>query len=79
MATHAAAMVAQHGLKIVAFGLAGFAFGQWLPMVVAMIVTGYLGTRYGTRWGWTRCRKKLSAAGSKSASACWRWTFCGAG
>jgi len=50
VATHAAAMVAQHGLKIVAFGLAGFAFGQWLPMVVAMIVTGYLGTRYGTRW-----------------------------
>jgi len=50
VATHAAAMVAQHGLKIVAFGLAGFAFGQWLPMVVAMIATGYLGTRYGTRW-----------------------------
>jgi uncharacterized membrane protein YfcA len=48
VATHAAGMVVQHGLKIVAFGLAGFSFGQWLPMVLAMIATGYLGTRYGS-------------------------------
>lgn len=48
VATHAAGMVVQHGLKIIVFGLAGFAFGQWLPMVVAMIATGYLGTRYGS-------------------------------
>lgn len=48
VATHAAAMVVQHGLKIIVFGLAGFAFGHWLPMVVAMIATGYLGTRYGS-------------------------------
>jgi uncharacterized membrane protein YfcA len=48
VATHAASMVVQHGLKIVVFGLAGFAFGDWLPMVAAMIITGYLGTRYGS-------------------------------
>lgn len=48
VATHAAGMVVQHGLKIIVFGLAGFAFGQWLPMVVAMIATGYLGTHYGS-------------------------------
>ncbi|MCO5063862.1 MAG: sulfite exporter TauE/SafE family protein [Rhizobiaceae bacterium] len=48
VATHAASMVAQHGLKILVFGLAGFAFGDWLPMVGAMIFTGYLGTRYGS-------------------------------
>lgn len=48
VATHAASMVVQHGLKIVVFGLAGFAFGDWLPMVAAMIATGYLGTRYGS-------------------------------
>lgn len=49
VATHAAGMVVQHGLKIIVFGLAGFAFGDWLPMVAAMIATGYLGTRYGSR------------------------------
>ena len=48
VATHAAGMVVQHALKIVVFGLAGFAFGDWLPMVAAMIATGYLGTRYGS-------------------------------
>jgi uncharacterized membrane protein YfcA len=47
VATHAAGMVVQHGLKIIVFALAGFSFGQWLPMVVAMIASGYLGTRYG--------------------------------
>ncbi|EFG2885594.1 sulfite exporter TauE/SafE family protein [Escherichia coli] len=49
VATHAACMVFQHGLKILVFGLAGFAFGEWLPMVAAMIATGYLGTQYGSR------------------------------
>lgn len=49
VATHAAAMVAQHGLKLVVFGIAGFAFGDWLWLVVAMIASGYLGTVYGSR------------------------------
>lgn len=49
VATHAASMVVQHSLKILVFGLAGFSFGQWLPMVAAMIFTGYLGTTYGSR------------------------------
>ncbi|GAA2840356.1 putative membrane protein YfcA [Aminobacter aminovorans] len=49
VATHAAGMVAQHGLKIIVFGLAGFAFWDWLPLIGAMIVSGYLGTVYGTR------------------------------
>jgi uncharacterized membrane protein YfcA len=49
VATHAAVMVAQHGLKIVVFGLAGFAFGRWLPLVAAMIASGFLGTLLGTR------------------------------
>lgn len=49
VATHAAGMVAQHGLKIIVFGLAGFAFRDWLPLIGAMIVSGYLGTVYGTK------------------------------
>lgn len=49
VATHAAGMTVQHGLKIVVFGLAGFAFWEWLPLVGAMIFSGFLGTVYGTR------------------------------
>lgn len=47
IATHAAAMTAQHGLKIVAFGLLGFAFAPWLPLVLVMIAAGLLGTLVG--------------------------------
>lgn len=49
VATHAAAMTAQNFLKIVVFGLAGFAFHDWLPLVVAMVLSGYFGTVYGTK------------------------------
>ncbi|MEC9344314.1 MAG: sulfite exporter TauE/SafE family protein [Pseudomonadota bacterium] len=47
--THAAAMVASHGFKIVAFGLAGFAFGAWLPLIAAMLASGFAGTLVGAR------------------------------
>ncbi|MGD1887098.1 MAG: TSUP family transporter [Cohaesibacteraceae bacterium] len=47
--THAAAMVLQHGLKVVIFGLLGFAFGAWLPVMAAMIAAGFAGTVLGTR------------------------------
>jgi uncharacterized membrane protein YfcA len=49
IATHAAGMTVQHALKIVVFGAAGFAFSAWLPLIAVMIVSGYLGTVYGTR------------------------------
>ncbi|MGI9351532.1 MAG: sulfite exporter TauE/SafE family protein [Rhizobiaceae bacterium] len=48
VATHAATMMAQHFIKIVAFGFAGFAFYQWLPLVVAMVISGFLGVSAGT-------------------------------
>jgi uncharacterized membrane protein YfcA len=41
--------VLQHGLKVVVFGLAGFAFASWLPLIAAMILSGYIGTVTGTR------------------------------
>lgn len=37
----------QHGLKIVVFGLLGFAFWEWVPLVLVMIGTGFLGTLTG--------------------------------
>ena len=49
VATHAAGMTVQHGLKILVFGLAGFAFWPWLPLIALMIASGFLGTIYGTR------------------------------
>ncbi|MFK7791662.1 MAG: TSUP family transporter [Devosiaceae bacterium] len=48
-ATHAAAMVMQHGLKVVVFGFLGFAFGAWVPVLAAMIAAGFLGTLLGTK------------------------------
>jgi uncharacterized membrane protein YfcA len=48
VATHAAGMTVQHALKIVVFGFAGFAFGDWLSLIAAMIASGFLGTLYGT-------------------------------
>lgn len=48
VATHAAGMTLQHLLKVAAFALAGFAFAGWLPLVAAMIASGYLGTVYGS-------------------------------
>lgn len=47
-ATHAAAMTVQHGLKVVVFGLLGFAFRPYLPLLAAMIGVGFLGTLAGT-------------------------------
>ena len=49
VATHAAGMTVQHALKVAVFALAGFAFAAWLPLIVAMVVTGYLGTLAGSR------------------------------
>ncbi len=49
VATMATGMTIQHLLKIVVFGLAGFAFAAWLPFIAAMIASGYLGTIYGAK------------------------------
>jgi uncharacterized protein len=49
VASHAMCMTIQHGLKVIAFGFLGFAFQDWLPLMVAMIASGFLGTWFGTR------------------------------
>lgn len=49
VATHAAFMTIQHGLKVGAFTALGFAFLPWIPMLALMIVFGFLGTMLGRR------------------------------
>ncbi|RAI03435.1 sulfite exporter TauE/SafE family protein [Acuticoccus sediminis] len=49
VATHAMAMVIQHGLKVVAFTALGFAFADWAPLMIAMIASGFAGTLVGAR------------------------------
>jgi uncharacterized membrane protein YfcA len=48
IATSAVAMTTQHLLKVLVFGIAGFAFWEWVPLVAAMILSGFLGTVYGS-------------------------------
>jgi len=49
VATFASQMMAQHGLKVLAFGFLGFAYGEWLALMAAMVGIGFLGTLVG-RW-----------------------------
>lgn len=49
VATHSACMTMQHGVKILAFGILGFAFLEWVPLIAAMIATGFLGTTTGKK------------------------------
>ncbi len=47
VATHAVLMTLQHGVKIAAFGLLGFAYGPRLGFIAGMIGAGFLGTLAG--------------------------------
>jgi uncharacterized membrane protein YfcA len=49
IATHAAVMTAQNGLKAVAFAAFGFVFASYIPLVAAMILSGLVGTAIGGR------------------------------
>jgi uncharacterized protein len=49
IASHAACMVVHHGLKILAFGILGIAFKDYLPLIALMIAAGFMGTWFGTR------------------------------
>lgn len=47
VATQSACVIAQHGVKVAAFGFLGFTFAPYLPLVVAMIGAGFIGTLIG--------------------------------
>ena len=47
VATSAACLSTQHTLKICAFGFLGFTFLPWVPVMAAMVMSGFLGTWVG--------------------------------
>ncbi len=49
VATHSSCMVAQHGVKVATFGLLGFTYAAYLPLISLMILSGMLGTLVGRR------------------------------
>ena len=49
VATFSLAMVLQHAPKALVFTLAGFAFPEWTPLIIAMIIMGGVGTWFGLK------------------------------
>ena len=47
VSTQATCTMVQHGLKVLVFGALGFTFWEWLPLIVTMVVTGFIGTYTG--------------------------------
>jgi len=47
--TFSGVMVIQHGLKAMVFGLIGFVFTPYIPLVAFMVIAGFLGTLVGKR------------------------------
>ena len=49
VATHAMLMTIQNTFKVVVFVALGFAFAEFLPLILAMIASGFIGTALGSR------------------------------
>jgi uncharacterized membrane protein YfcA len=47
VATNATLMVMVHGFKVITFGVFGFAFGPYVPLLASMIAIGFLGNWAG--------------------------------
>jgi uncharacterized membrane protein YfcA len=47
VATHAALMTVQHGLKVAVFGVLGFAFWPWAGVILVLVLAGLAGTYSG--------------------------------
>ena len=47
VASAAILLVVQHGLKVLVFGLLGFAFADYFWLIILMIVSGFVGTLLG--------------------------------
>lgn len=49
VATHAMLMTFQNAFKVIVFVFLGFAFAQYLPLILAMVVAGFGGTAIGSK------------------------------
>ena len=49
VANGAAFLVLQHALKVLVFGLLGFAFHSYMPLIILMVASGFVGTLIGRR------------------------------
>lgn len=47
VATNSVLMTIVHGLKVVVFGFLGFAFGTYLPLILAMVGAAFFGNIFG--------------------------------
>lgn len=47
VSTHSVVMTIQHGLKIVTFGLLGFAFGPYIPLLIGLVTFSFIGSYVG--------------------------------
>ncbi len=47
VATNSVLMTIVHGLKVIVFGFLGFAFGTYLPLILAMVAAAFLGNVFG--------------------------------
>ena len=48
-ATHSALMTIQHLIKVIIFGFVGFVYAEYFLLIVAMIVSGFVGTLIGKK------------------------------
>jgi len=49
VATHAMLMTIQNVAKVAAFSFLGFAFASYVPLILAMVAAGFVGTALGSR------------------------------
>lgn len=49
IASHAVCMTSLHVVKIIIFGIFGFAFYAYIPLIILMVVSGFLGSWVGTK------------------------------
>ena len=47
VSTHSVVMTIQHGLKVITFGLLGFAFGPYIALLVGLVSFSFVGSYAG--------------------------------
>ena len=47
VATHGCLMTIQHSFKVIVFGLIGFSFSPYIPLIICLIIFGFIGTYIG--------------------------------